>query len=208
MTETDTFSNQQLSSDSLDPPASMNFERLSPAYKSMLLVSTLTVFVVIVILNLFVNLLSSGSLQALMNSTVGFIVLGATIVVAALGLLLPKLLWRSKGYQLREHDLHFRRGLIWHHVTSLPYVRVQHVELESGPIERYFKLATLKFYTAGGGSADMSIPGLPFGTASKIRSYVMARAGVGEDGSTPVDAEQPSDAQSGPTNDLKDTPTL
>lgn len=178
MSATETFTNRELSSDSLDPPAAMKFEALSPAYKSMLLVTAATAIIFVVLINLAVNFFATGSLQALLTSTGAMIAIGLSIVVACLGLLLPNLLWQSKGYQLREHDLHYRRGVIWHHVTSLPYVRVQHVELESGPIERYFKLATLKFYTAGGGSADVSIPGLPFGTASKIRSYVMGRAGV------------------------------
>lgn len=180
MTATETFTNQELPSDSLAPPADMNFETLSPAYKSMLLVSAAVVFTFVIVINLTVNFFVSGSVQALFTSLTAMIAIIVVTLAAGLGLLLPKLLWQSKGYQLRQHDLHYRRGVIWRHVTSLPYVRVQHVELESGPVERYFKLATLKFYTAGGGSADVSIPGLPFGTASKIRAYVMGRAGVGD----------------------------
>lgn len=181
MTETRAFSNKERSTNDLETPKEMSFEALSPAYKKMLLVSSLLVIASAITLNLVINLFTQASLQALVTDTVIGIVAGITMVVIILCLILPRLLWRSKGYQLREHDLHYRRGLIWRHVTSLPYVRVQHVELESGPVERYFKLATLKFYTAGGGSADMKIPGLPFGTASKIRSFVMTRAGVGDE---------------------------
>jgi len=181
VTETRAFSNKEQSTYDLEAPAEMSFEALSPAYKKMLLVSSLLVIASVITLNLVINFFTTASLQALATDTVMGIVGGITVAVMILCLVLPKLLWKSKGYQLREHDLHYRRGLIWRHVTSLPYVRVQHVELESGPVERYFKLAALKFYTAGGGSADMKIPGLPFGTASKIRSFVMARAGVDEE---------------------------
>ncbi len=195
MTETDAFSNKERSTDDLQTPAEMNFEALSPAYKKMLFISTLVVAMSAIVLNLAGNLLATGSLQSVLSSVGAMIASGILILAAGLGLTLPKLLWRSKGYQLREHDLHYRRGVIWHHVTSLPYVRVQHVELESGPVERYFKLATLKFYTAGGGSADMKIPGLPFSVASKIRSFVMVRAGVGDDNTSPESssAKQQSD---------------
>ncbi len=185
MIEANAFSNQECSINDLEAPAEMNFEALSPAYKKMLFVSTLVVALSAIVLNLAGNLLATGSFQSMLSSIVAVIASGFLILAAGLGLTLPKLLWRSKGYQLREHDLHYRRGLIWQRVTSLPYVRVQHVELESGPVERYFKLATLKFYTAGGGSADMTIPGLPFGTASKIRSFVMVRAGVGDENTSP-----------------------
>jgi len=179
--ETDAFSNKERSADDIAAPAQMKFEALSPAYKKMFFVSTLVVAVSVIVLNLAINLLAAGSLQSLLTSTAAILVSGILVLATSLGLTLPKLMWRSKGYQLREHDLHYRRGVIWHRVTSLPYVRIQHVELESGPVERYFKLATLKFYTAGGGSADMKIPGLPFGIASRIRSYVMTRVGIDDD---------------------------
>ena len=181
MPETDAFSNKERSADDIAAPAQMKFEALSPAYKKMFFVSTLVVAVSVIVLNLAINLLAAGSLQSLLTSTAAILVSGILVLATSLGLTLPKLMWRSKGYQLREHDLHYRRGVIWHRVTSLPYVRIQHVELESGPVERYFKLATLKFYTAGGGSADMKIPGLPFGIASRIRSYVMTRVGIDDD---------------------------
>lgn len=187
MTETTAFSNKERSSDDLETPETMKFEALSPAYKTMLLVSTFAVVFTIIALNLTLNLIALGSLQSLLTSTVAIAVSGFVLLGAILSLVLPKPIWRSKGYQLREHDVHYRRGIIWRHVTSLPYVRVQHVELESGPIERYFKLATLKFYTAGGGSADMSIPGLPYGVASKIRAFVIARAGVDDGGPRQAD---------------------
>ncbi len=187
MTETTAFSNKECSSNDLETPEAMNFEPPSPAYKTMLLVSTLIVVLAVIALNLTVNLVATGSLQSLLTSVGAIVVSGFVLLGAILSLILPKFMWRSKGYQLREHDVHFRRGMIWRHVTSLPYVRVQHVELESGPVERYFKLATLKFYTAGGGSADMSIPGLPYGVASKIRTFVIARAGVADSDSTEMD---------------------
>lgn len=200
--KTDAFSNKELLSDTLETPADMSFEALSPDYRKMLLVSTSIVVASIIILNVAINLLVSGSLQSLLTGVGAIIASGFMILVALLGLALPKLIWRSKGYQLREHDVHFRRGIVWRHVTSLPYVRVQHVELESGPIERYFKLATLKFYTAGGGSADMTVPGLPFATASKIRTYIMKRAGVGGD-----DNSLSAEAKIG-TEQQQNTPTL
>lgn len=183
MTETVAFSNKEQASDELEAPAAMNFEPLSPAYKKMLMVSILLVLLVVVAVNLAINLVAAGSLQPLLTivgaaGPIGVVLLGAILVLT-----LPKMLWQSKGYQLREQDIHFRHGIIWHHVTSLPYVRIQHVELESGPVERYFKLATLKFYTAGGGAADMRIPGLPYAVASKLRSFVISRAGASDTGS-------------------------
>jgi len=94
---------------------------------------------------------------------------------------------QSRGFALRDHDIHYKSGIIWRKTVSLPFNRIQHVELESGPLERIFKLTTLKFFTAGGGNADMKIPALGFERASKLRSFVMEKAGV-------VESESASDA--------------
>jgi len=93
---------------------------------------------------------------------------------------------KSRGFSLREHDIHYKSGIIWRKTVSLPFNRIQHVELESGPVERIFKLTTLKFFTAGGGKADMKIPALGFERASKLRSFVMEQAGVVENQDTSV----------------------
>jgi membrane protein YdbS with pleckstrin-like domain len=42
-----------------------------------------------------------------------------------------------------------RRGIVWHKEILVPRSRVQHLDLERGPIERHFGLATLVVHTAG-----------------------------------------------------------
>ena len=42
-----------------------------------------------------------------------------------------------------------RRGIVWHKEVLVPRSRVQHLDLERGPIERHFGLATLVVHTAG-----------------------------------------------------------
>ncbi len=44
--------------------------------------------------------------------------------------------------------------------TSVPYVRVQHVDTTRGPVERAIGLASVVVYTAGTRGADITIPGL------------------------------------------------
>ena len=51
---------------------------------------------------------------------------------------------RHKGYALRTHDIAYRSGLFWRKVV-LPFNRVQHMEVTSGPLQRRFDIATLKF---------------------------------------------------------------
>jgi membrane protein YdbS with pleckstrin-like domain len=80
---------------------------------------------------------------------------------------------RRLAYQLREHDLSLRSGVITHRVESLPFSRIQHVNVHRGPIERSLGLATLQVSTAG---PDISIPGLAQADAERIKLLVTERA--------------------------------
>ena len=79
----------------------------------------------------------------------------------------------AKKMALRDHDIAFRSGLWWHKTVLLPRNRVQHIELSSGPLQRKFGLASLKFYTAGGAAVDLQIDGLSHEQAQSLRDHVM-----------------------------------
>ena len=83
--------------------------------------------------------------------------LAAKIGIGALTLTLPAVVfgtwararWRRTNWRLDEGGLRVRRGVIWHKEILVPRSRVQHLDLERGPIERHFGLATLVVHTAG-----------------------------------------------------------
>ena len=79
---------------------------------------------------------------------------------------------RLQGVAMREHDIAFKKGVIWQHMTILPLARVQHIEIHRGPIERQLGLASLKLYSAGGMSADLQISGLTHNVCKNMRQFV------------------------------------
>lgn len=82
--------------------------------------------------------------------------------------------WRSWGYAELDDDLYITRGLWFKQLTVVPYGRMQVVEVESGPIERTFGLATVKLVTASA-STDATIPGLPPEEAAALRDRLSER---------------------------------
>jgi len=80
--------------------------------------------------------------------------------------------FEHKGYAMREHDIIFKKGWIWRSSTIVPFNRVQHTEIEQGPIERIFRLSVLKIFTAGGSSSDLRIPGLLPENANRLKDYI------------------------------------
>ena len=81
---------------------------------------------------------------------------------------------RNIGYQVREHDLSYRRGVLTKTVSTVPFVRVQHARVTQGPVERAFGIAKLAVNSAG---PDLHISGLSFDDAERLRAIVVERAG-------------------------------
>ncbi len=82
---------------------------------------------------------------------------------------------RAIGYQLRDDDLLFRRGIMFQRFVAVPYGRMQLVDISRGPIARAFGLAELKFVTAAA-SSGVLIPGLPLAEAEQLRDHLVAVA--------------------------------
>lgn len=82
---------------------------------------------------------------------------------------LPLLSYRAWGYQLREHDLLVRHGMVTREYVAVPLARVQQVDASSGPVERLLGLTTLVVHTAGTRAARTQIPGLPSARAAALR---------------------------------------
>ncbi|UNO43934.1 PH domain-containing protein [Streptomyces sp. MST-110588] len=76
--------------------------------------------------------------------------------------------WRSWKYAERADDLLISRGVLWRELTIVPYGRMQLVEVTSGPLERYFGLASVRLRTAAAGT-DACIPGLDPREAARLR---------------------------------------
>ncbi|PCI66170.1 MAG: hypothetical protein COB38_10415 [Gammaproteobacteria bacterium] len=80
---------------------------------------------------------------------------------------------KSCGYLKREFDIYHKQGIWWKKQTALSFSRIQHIDLSSGPLERKYGMATLKFFTAGGASSDLRIHGLPLEIAERLRQQIL-----------------------------------
>lgn len=102
------------------------------------------------------------------------LVAGVVLLLTLISVVLKRLEVKNIAYQVREHDLSYRHGVLIKTVQTVPFVRVQHAELIEGPIQRKFGLATLNVNSAG---PDLSIDGLGTEDASRLRALVVERAG-------------------------------
>jgi len=93
----------------------------------------------------------------------------AVLLVAILGVAHALLYYRSWGFEIQGDALFLVRGVLTEVETAVPYVRVQHVDTQRGPVERLVGLSSLVVYTAGTRGADITIPGLTPGRAATLR---------------------------------------
>ncbi|WP_339103665.1 PH domain-containing protein [Haloterrigena salinisoli] len=77
-----------------------------------------------------------------------------------LGIAYAVRLYRVWQYEIQPDALYLERGVVTFVETSVPFVRVQHVDTQFGPIERALGLSSVVVYTAGSRNADVRIPGL------------------------------------------------
>ena len=88
--------------------------------------------------------------------------------------ILPTLRWRRWRYEIREEEVDLQRGIIWISRTLVPLARIQHVDTQHGPLQRWFGLATVIFYTAAGSN---HIPELSAPVAAEVRDRISELTG-------------------------------
>jgi membrane protein YdbS with pleckstrin-like domain len=106
------------------------------------------------------------------------------LLVALLAVLALRLLWAwLRAYAARfrcrllDDGLWFARGVFWRSETFVPRARVQHTDVNQGPLARRFGIATLKVFTAGTHHAQIDVAGLAHADALLLRDELLGRGG-------------------------------
>ncbi len=104
------------------------------------------------------------------------VVLALAVVVWAIrAVIWPPLLWRATRYRLGEDVLEVRSGVLWRSVTTVPLLRIQHIDVLNGPLQRTFGIATLLVHTPGTRYAVVPLPGLAQARAEALRDRLLPR---------------------------------
>ena len=96
-------------------------------------------------------------------------IIGTVAVVVAPRRIFRRLGWRADGDQLQVV-----RGWLVHVDTIVPFVRVQHIDVSRGPLDKMFRTATLVIHTAGTHNNIVVVPGLAPERADALRATIRA----------------------------------
>lgn len=76
------------------------------------------------------------------------------------------------GFRIGEGQLRVARGWLFRTDTIVPFVRVQHIDVGQGPIERWFGLSHLVVHTSGTHNSMVTLPGLHADLAAAMRETI------------------------------------
>tara|TARA_R110001583_G_scaffold16041_5_gene65144 strand:+ start:3379 stop:3906 length:528 start_codon:yes stop_codon:yes gene_type:complete len=169
---TQEFENDQVWLSDIPQSEAIEFTNLLPRYKRLLNIQWAILFVLIIIITVM-------GVAYFKFDEVKLIWFGVALVVWLVFLLLKfsfiQLGFPNKGYAIRQKDLHYRTGYLTHKVISVPFNRIQHVEIRQGFISKMLDLAVLKIYTAGNSAHDLSLKGISLKTAEEIKQIVTSK---------------------------------
>lgn len=101
----------------------------------------------------------------------------AITALCAVALLLTAIIYPPRryaamGYRVDEDAILIARGRMFRSETLVPFARIQHLDIQRGPIERLFKLSSLHLSTAGSRHGIVVLPGLPPHKAGVLRAII------------------------------------
>lgn len=110
---------------------------------------------------------------ALADTPVGGLLLVLAPLLAMIATVIaPPRIWRRLGYALEPAMLRVVRGWLFHTDTLVPLVRVQHLDVARGPLDKLFGTATLAIHTAGTHNSIVSLPGLSPQRAAELAAVI------------------------------------
>jgi membrane protein YdbS with pleckstrin-like domain len=123
---------------------------------------------------LFVWIAGSFADQLLLSDTAFYGLPSTAVPILALISLstAPQRIYSRLRYRLTERFLQVMRGWLFHTDTIVPLVRVQHLDVTRGPLDKMFGTATLVVHTAGTHNSIVTLPGLAPERAAEIRDVI------------------------------------
>jgi len=151
----------------LEPAGEVALEPVEPGYKTVLRVRLVMFWSI-----LWAVAAVADQVFLKLTPIAGLPTLGVPIVGLAAVVVAPQRVYRRLRFRLTERLLQVVRGWLFHVDTVVPLVRVQHIDVTRGPLEKMFGVATLVVHTAGTHNSIVTLPVLAPERAAQIRDII------------------------------------
>lgn len=100
------------------------------------------------------------------------------VLFGGISLLLVDKQFERWSYELRPYDIVIRKGILWQNERTIARDRVQHIDINAGPMDRRFGLVQVVIYAAGIMGSVGLIPGLTPEDAEWLKEQLLATRAV------------------------------
>ena len=154
-----------MTSDLFAPPGAP-WQRVSPALTKVRRILAIPPLMLVSVV--------TGSLAASRVGSGWLTILFAVVAIVALAGAAWAWSWAPRntaswGYAEDADDLLVTGGVMFRRLVAVPYGRMQYVDVQAGPIDRAFGIASVTLHTASTETAA-TIPGLPTEEATRLRN--------------------------------------
>lgn len=162
------FENQQIAISELPTVEAVKFQTLPPQTLKLRTISWCITQGVMLFLLIMMMVFSDFFKQ----NWPWFLISGLWIVQAIYFFWMARRRFYAEGYAVREKDIIHAKGYWLKTQLTVPYNRIQHVEIEQGPLARALGLGSISVYTAGDSGGDLSISGIEYAEAERIKQFI------------------------------------
>ena len=159
-------------------------------FLGMFLVPLLMMLLMVPMVLIFANGQSQIALTGLAAALIPLLgIIIFSIVIFLLANFWAKLTWKNYTYQIKDGAIEIQRGVIWKRLSSIPFERIQNIDILRGIFARILGLSDLQIQTAGYSGAVRGIglfalmsegrlPGLNQEVASSLKEEILKKVGV------------------------------
>lgn len=147
---------------------SLTFQALETKYIKVVLTNIIITYVILAILPHIIWIFYKQDISMILVVAAEILIIAACI----LNLIITKKACRFKGYAIREHDITYRRGIIFPKTTTVPFCKIQQVSIKQNPISRIFGLYAVEITNGAQMESSLTIPGLKQDSAESIKQLI------------------------------------
>jgi uncharacterized membrane protein YdbT with pleckstrin-like domain len=152
--------------------------------------STIFLVFIFLLINIQLNkedfsLFGRSNFFGLLSEVVLFLIVVAVIFIISVGEIYSRMAYKRYLYEITNDFVKIERGIIWKRYTTIPYERIQNIEIHRGVIARIFNFSTVDIETAGQSGfnprrnkrykSEGHLPAVDVDGAEKIREFVMKK---------------------------------
>lgn len=153
-------------------------EKLDPGARWIFRIGAYGFFLFIILMIIFLII---GSI--FMRPFLFFILIFAVFIILIVGEIYARLAYNNWAFEFTNSELKIEKGIIWKVYKSIPYERVQNIDINRGIIARILGFSSLSIQTAGYSGygnrsrvgAEGDIPAVNAKRAEELRDFLMKK---------------------------------